>query len=60
MSSKSKLRNALNAIDDAKRALQQARNDSGANGEYQIRRAMRELDDAEQDIQRAIRELPEE
>lgn len=55
MSTKSKLKKALNAIDDAKRALGRAQ--QGAPDDQDIRRAIRELDDAEGDIRRAIREV---
>lgn len=58
MSSRSKLKRALGALDDAttslRRALQQSDNDSA---DY-IRRAISDLEDAENSIKRAIRELP--
>jgi hypothetical protein len=58
MSARSKLRQALDSIDDAKRRLKRARNDLGAGEAYdQIRRAIRELEDAETDIQRAISDV---
>lgn len=55
MSAKQKLKQALAAIDDARRALKRARDE--ASDDTDIRRALRELDDAEQQIQRAIREV---
>lgn len=55
MSTKAKLRSALSAIDDAKRALKRAQ--QGVTEDYEIRRAIRELDDAESQIERALREL---
>lgn len=55
MSAKTKLKRALNAIDDAQRALNRARNTSPDSQD--IRRALRELDDAESEIRRAIRDV---
>jgi hypothetical protein len=55
MSAKSKLRSALSAIDDAIRALKRARD--SAPEDDNIRRAIRELDDAEGYIKRASREV---
>jgi hypothetical protein len=55
MSAKSKLRSALSAIDDAMRALKRARD--SALEDDNIRRAIRELDDAEAYIKRASREI---
>ncbi|HIF9313063.1 TPA: hypothetical protein ACX6Q1_001343 [Photobacterium damselae] len=55
MSTKQKLKRALSAIDDAQRALTRARNTSPECSD--IRRAQRELDDAESNIKRSIREL---
>jgi hypothetical protein len=55
MSAKSKLRSALSAIDDAMRALKRARD--SAPEDDNIRRAIRELDDAEAYIKRASREI---
>lgn len=55
MDIKRRLKRALNAVDDAQRALRVAiTNTQDTNG---IQRAIRELDDAETDIKRAIREL---
>jgi hypothetical protein len=55
MSAKAKLRSALGAIDDAVRALKRARD--SAPEDDNIRRAIRELDDAEGYIKRASREI---
>ena len=55
MSAKRKLKDALSAIEDAVRALKRA--EVNAPGEENIRRAIRELDDAESLIQRAVREV---
>lgn len=55
MSTKQKLKRALNEIDDAQRALVRARNISPENQD--IRRALNELEGAELNIKRAIREL---
>ena len=55
MSTKAKLKSALNAIDDAKKRLQRARHD--AEDDTEIRRAIKNLDDAEDDIERALREV---
>lgn len=55
MSAKRKLKDALSAIEDAVRALKRA--EENAPGEENIRRAIRELDDAESLIQRAVREV---
>lgn len=59
MSAKTKLRSALRAIDDAMSALRRARDNADPDSQHQIRRAMSELDDAERDIKRAIKEIPE-
>ncbi|MBN2285970.1 MAG: hypothetical protein JXI43_05945 [Tissierellales bacterium] len=55
MSAKSKLKSALNAIDDAKKRLKRARYD--AEDDTEIRRAIKNLDDAEDEINRALREV---
>lgn len=60
MSAKTKLRSALRAIDDAMTALRRAKNNAAdSDSEYQTRRAISELEDAERDIKRATRELPD-
>lgn len=59
MSAKTKLKNALSAIDHAATALRRARNDANPDADSQIRKALSELDDAERDIKRAIREIPD-
>ncbi|MCK0070719.1 hypothetical protein [Kordiimonas laminariae] len=55
MSAKTKLRNAMSAIDDAKRALKRVQGIDEAY--HDARRAIRYLEDAESDINRAIREV---
>jgi len=58
MSAEAKLRQALSAIDDARRRLNRAKNELNDDElQHQLRRAVHELDDAEADIQRAISEL---
>ena len=58
MPAKVKLRSALNAIDDAKRALKKA--EQNAPNDQNIRQAIRELDDAEAAIEYAIREIDQD
>jgi hypothetical protein len=60
MSARTNLRRALSTIDDAKSALNRAKQTGDENAATQIRRALSELDDAETKIKRAIRELPDE
>lgn len=55
MSAKQKMKQALSAIDDALRALKRSR-DLMPNDDN-IRRAIRELDDAETLLRRAVREV---
>ena len=57
MKIKRKLTSALNAIDTAITWLKRSRPDGGEIRD-DIDRAIRELDDAESDLRRAIRELP--
>ena len=57
MLAKSKLKRALDAIENAKRRLKRIDTDSDAEDE--IRRAIRELEDAESEIERAIRNIPQ-
>jgi hypothetical protein len=52
-----KLKDALNAIDDAVSALQRAQH--AAPESHDIRRALSELDDAETYIPQAVRGLPD-
>lgn len=59
MSSKSKMKNALSAIEGARGALRRAMSTAGDDAIAEIRKAIRELDDAEEDIRRAIRQLPD-
>lgn len=58
MSARSKLKRALNAIDDAQRALRRAKDN--VQDDFEIRKAIRELDDAETDIKRALRDVTNE
>lgn len=53
MSVSNKLRSALSAIDDAKRAIERARQLAPSEANADLQRAVRELDDAETYIQRA-------
>lgn len=55
MTATSKLRNALSSLDDAKRKLKRLTNNEQAANE--IRRVIRELDEAESYINRAIRDV---
>jgi hypothetical protein len=55
MSAQSKLKQALDAIDDARRRLKRLSADLEDDSE--IRRAIRELDDAEADIERALSDV---
>jgi len=57
MSAKSKLRIALEAIDNAKKSLNKAKHEIADDSE--IRRALRELEDAETEINRALRQIQE-
>ena len=58
MSARSKLKQALSAIDDAQKSIKRAQHN--VTDDSDIRRALRELDDAESDIKKAIRDLPDE
>ena len=53
---KRRLRRALSALDDAARAVKNARVNAGDDSGY-INRALREISDAEDDVLRALREL---
>ena len=56
MSARTKLKRALSAIDDAQRALKKTRNNSEVD-DGNIKKAIRELEDAESDIKRAMRDI---
>jgi hypothetical protein len=56
MSIESKLKNALNSVGDAKRVLRRAR--LIHPDDTDIKRAVRELEDAETEIERAITQNP--
>lgn len=55
MSAKSKLKKSLSSIDGALRALKRARSSAPENQD--IERAIRELEDAETEVNRALREV---
>lgn len=55
MSPERKLKQALDTINDAKTKLRRIRHDEELG--HTIRKVIRELEDAESDIERAIREL---
>ncbi|AEG13592.1 hypothetical protein KO533_18990 [Shewanella sp. NKUCC05_KAH] len=55
MSARVKLKKAASAIDDAKRSLKRAA--YNVENDYDIRKAIRELDSAETEIKRALREI---
>lgn len=59
MSSRTRMKRALRAIDDAATALRHARIRT-TEGRMDIDRALSELDDAEREIRRALRDLPNE
>jgi DNA mismatch repair ATPase MutS len=57
MSARAKLNSALQSINDAERVMKRIRIASDdANIQYQLRKALRELDEAKQYIERARRE----
>lgn len=57
MSAREKLNSALQSINDAERVMKRIRSASDdANIQYQLRKALRELDEAKQYIERARRE----
>ena len=58
MSARTKLTSAIQSIDDAERAIKRIRNATDDSDlQYQLRKAMRELDEAKQYIDRARREI---
>lgn len=57
MSAKTKLRNALSALEDALRHVKRAKRD--APEIQDLRRAKREIEEAVAELERAIRELPD-
>jgi HAMP domain-containing protein len=57
MTADKNLKRALDAIDDAKRALNRTKNSLPINDDNDILRAIRELNDAEDEIERALKEL---
>lgn len=57
MSARAKLNSALQSINDAERVMKRIRSASDdVNIQYQLRKALRELDEAKQYIERARRE----
>jgi hypothetical protein len=57
MSAKSKLRNALSALEDALRHVKRAKSDAPQIDD--LRRAKREIEEAIDEVERTIRELPD-
>jgi uncharacterized protein YukE len=57
MSAKTKLRNALSALEDALRHVKRAKRD--APEMQDLRGAKREIEEAVEELERAIRELPD-
>lgn len=57
MSTKTILGKALNSLDEAKKKLERARKDT--DDDYEIRNALKEIEDAEYEITRAMRDVPE-
>ncbi|HCW16872.1 MAG TPA: hypothetical protein DHL02_02700 [Achromobacter sp.] len=57
MAAEYSLRNALVAIEDAKRKLRRLRQNDDEEVVLNVRRSLRELENAESQIQRAINEL---
>ncbi|MFZ7090766.1 hypothetical protein [Primorskyibacter sp. 2E233] len=57
MSTKTSLKNALSSIDDAKRKLKKLPLPENVDIERDIKRVVRELEDAENSINRALRDV---
>ncbi|UWR51062.1 hypothetical protein [Phaeobacter inhibens] len=57
MSAKTSLKNALSSIDDAKRKLKKLGQSENVEIERDIKRVVRELEDAENSITRALRDV---
>lgn len=57
MSASAKLRSAIQSIEDAERVIKRIRNATNDGDQYQLQKAMRELDEAKQYIDRARREV---
>lgn len=57
MAAKASLRNALSSIDDAKRKLKKLRQSANVEIERDVKRVVRELEDAEDSINRALRDV---
>ncbi|MDQ7995205.1 MAG: hypothetical protein AAGC76_05055 [Luteibacter sp.] len=60
MSSKMQLRRAISTLDDAVALLRRAAQTTGSESSDHIRRAIREIEDAESKVKRVMRELPSE
>jgi hypothetical protein len=58
MSSRTNLRRALSAMDDASTALRRALQSAEGSSATYIRRAISEIEEAESKVKRAVRELP--
>ena len=57
MSAKTSLKNALSSIDDAQRKLKKLQQSANVEIERDIKRVVRELEDAEVSINRALRDV---
>jgi len=58
MSASSKLSRALQSLDDAERIIKRTKNAStDSDLQYQLRRSLREIEEAKQEIERARREV---
>ena len=57
MSTRLKLKRALSAIDDAQRALRRPKLNAQDYSDSDIRKAIREIEDAEIDIKKALRDV---
>lgn len=57
MSASAKLRSAIQSIEDAERVIKRIRNATNDGDQYQLQKAMRELDEAKQYIDRARHEV---
>lgn len=59
MPARSRLQNALSAIDDAVRKLKRVRDTVDPSAQQEIRRAIRELNDAESAVRSALSDIDE-
>lgn len=58
MTIEKRLKNALRSVEDALQSLNRAKYTDDQDAAYKVRQAISDLQDAESDIKRAIRELP--